>query len=63
MWNAIRKMINKSKFCVVYYDEKYLPPRRKNSRRDLFDYQPRSGTAVAYGYAVKKKKEIINVFE
>jgi len=58
-----QEMINKSEFCVVYYDEKYLPPRRKNSRRDLFDYQPKSGTAVAYGYAVKKKKEIINVFE
>ena len=57
-----QEMINHSKFCVVYYDENYLPPRRKNSRRDLFDYQPKSGTAVAYDYAVKKKKEIINVF-
>ena len=56
-----QEMINNSKFCVVYYDENYLPPRRKNSRRDLFDYQPKSGTAVAYDYAVKKKKEIINV--
>ena len=55
-----QEMINHSKFCVVYYDENYLPPRRKNSRRDLFDYQPKSGTAVAYDYAVKKKKEIIN---
>lgn len=36
-------------------------PRHKNSRRDLFDYQPKSGTTVAYDYAVKKKKEIINV--
>ena len=58
-----QEMINKSDFCVFYYDENYLPPRRKNSRRDLTDYQPKSGTAVAYGYAVKKKKEIINVFE
>ncbi len=56
-----QEMIIHSKFCVVYYDENYLPPRRKNSRRDLFDYQPKSGTAVAYDYAVKKKKEIINV--
>ena len=51
-----QEMINHSKFCVVYYDENYLPPRCKNSRRDLFDYQPKSGTAVAYDYAVKKKK-------
>lgn len=56
-----QEMINHSKFCVVYYDENYLPPRRKNSRRDLFDYQPKSGTVVAYDYAVKKKKIIINL--
>ena len=56
-----QEMINKSKFCVVYYDENYLPPRRKNSRRDLFDYQPKSGTAVAYEYALRKKKQIINI--
>ena len=57
-----QEMINQSKFCVVYYDKNYLPPRRKNSRRDLFDYQPKIGTAVAYDYVVKKKKEIINCF-
>ena len=57
-----QEMINKSDFCVVYYDENYLPPRRKNSRRDLTDYQPKSGTAVAYNYAIKKEKKIINVF-
>ena len=56
-----QEMINKSKFCVVYYDENYLPPRRKSSRRDLFDYQPKSVTAVAYDYAMKKKKHIINI--
>ena len=57
-----QEMINQSDYCIVYYDENYLPPRRKNSRRDLTDYQPKSGTAVAYEYAVKKKKEIINIF-
>lgn len=58
-----QEMINKSDFCVIYYDENYAPPRRRNSRRDLLDYQPKSGTMVAYNYAVKKKKEIVNVFE
>lgn len=57
-----QEMINQSNYCIVYYDDNYLPPRRKNSRRDLTDYQPKSGTAVAYEYAIKKKKEIINVF-
>lgn len=58
-----QEMINKSDFCIFFYDENYLPPRRKNSRRDLFDYQPKSGTGVAYDYAVKKKVKIINVFK
>ena len=56
-----QEMINHSKFCVVYYDENYLPPRRRNSKRDLFDYQPNSGTKIAYDYARKKKKIIINL--
>ena len=45
-----QEMINKSKYCVVYYDENYTPPRRK------------SGTKTAYDYAVKRKCEIINIF-
>jgi hypothetical protein len=56
-----QEMINHSKFCVVYYDENYLPPRRRNSKSDLTDYQPKSGTKVAYDYAMKKGKIIINV--
>ena len=55
-----QEMINKSTFCVVYYDETYSPPRRKNSRRDLTDYQPKSGTKLAYDYAEKKGLTIIN---
>lgn len=55
------EMIDKSKFAIVYYDENYAPPRRRNSRRDLTDYQPKSGTKIAYDYAVKKGKAIFNV--
>ena len=55
------EMIDKSTVCIVYYDEKYEPPRRKNSKRDLKDYQPRSGTQIAYEYAARKNKEIINL--
>lgn len=57
-----QEMINKSDFCIFYYDENYLPPRRKNSNRDLFDYQPKSGTGVAYEYAMKKKDiQVFNI--
>ncbi len=52
-------MIDQSNICIVYYNENYLPPERKNSRRDLLPYQPKSGTSVAYEYAQKKKKDII----
>ena len=55
------EMIDNSGYCVIYYDENYMPPRRKNSRRDLFDYQPNSGTKRAYDYAVKKNLKILNI--
>ena len=58
-----QEMINKSDFCVVYYDENYAPPRRRNSRRDLTDYQPKSGTGIAFDYAIKKNLIIYNIFE
>ena len=58
-----REMIDNSNFCVVYYDENYAPPRRKNSKRALTDYQPKSGTKIAYDYAVKKGIEIINILK
>ena len=53
-----QEMINKSDFCIVYYDENYTPPKRRNSRWDLTDYQPESGTKIAYDYAVKRKKKL-----
>lgn len=56
------EMINKSKFCVVYFDNEYLPPMRKKGIYDLADYQSKSGTKIAYDYAVKRKKTIINLF-
>ena len=55
-------MIDESAVCVVYYDESYAPSRRKHSRHDLFDYQPTSGTGVAYKYADRKKRRIINIY-
>ncbi len=57
-----QEMINKSDYCVVYYDENYLPQRRTYSRRSLADFQPKSGTHIAYDYAMKKKRKIINLF-
>lgn len=55
------EMIYKSDICIVYYKDSYLPPARKNSRRDLFYYQPKNGTGIAYKYTVQKKRRIINL--
>ena len=55
------EMINNSRYCICYYDENYMPPRRKNSRRDLTDYQPKSGTGIAFDYARKEELNIINL--
>ena len=44
------EMINKSQYCIVYYDEQNAPTTRK------------SGTKIALVYAVIKGKQIINIF-
>ncbi len=56
-----REMIKKSVCCICYYDENYAPARRKNSKKDLSDYQPKSGTRIAYDYAVKRCGKVINI--
>ncbi len=43
------EMINKSQYCIVYYDKSNTPITRK------------SGTKIALDYAIKKCKNIINV--
>ena len=59
-------MIDDSDFCIFYYNENYMPPKRKRTNRDLSTYQPKSGTRLAYEYAVRKSKDgektIINTF-
>ena len=43
------EMINKSQYCIIYYDEQGAPTTRK------------SGTKIALDYAIKKGKQIINM--
>ena len=56
-------MIEDSDFCIFYYDENYHPEMRKYSKKNCSFYQPKSGTKLAYIYAIRKKKTCINVFE
>ena len=46
------EMIDESAYCVFYYDKNYLPPTKTNS-----------GTKIAYEYALRKKKTVINLFK
>lgn len=43
------EMIKNSRFCIFYYNESYNPKSRK------------SGTKIAFEYALRLKKEIINI--
>ena len=43
------EMINKSHYCIVYYDEDNTPTTHK------------SGTKIALDYAIKRRKKIIRV--
>ncbi len=44
------EMIDKSDICVIYFDAEHKPKKRN------------SGTKIAYDYAERKKKTIINIF-
>ncbi len=44
-------MINDSDFCIFYYNKNYIPKTKT-----------KSGTKIAYEYALRKKKNIINLF-
>lgn len=45
-------MINVSDFCLFYYNKSYTPSSKT-----------KSGTAIAYNYAVKNSKTIINLYK
>ena len=54
-------MIRESEACIFYYDENYKPARRKPVKNSMNGCQPKSGTALAYEYAIARTK-VINVF-
>ena len=46
------EMIDKSAYCIFYYNENYASSLKSNS-----------GTKVAYKYALKRNKNIINLYK
>lgn len=55
------EMINKSTFCIFYYNENYIPKSKKQKNSSILK-QRNSGTKIAFEYATKKKKQIINLY-
>lgn len=57
------EMIDRSLYCVFYYDENYsLPPKRRVNHIVSVPQTRKSGTKIAFDYAKKKKKIIINLY-
>ena len=54
------EMIDSSTYCVFYYNENYTPPL---NRQALPSFKRTSGTKIAYTYATKKNKNIINLYK
>ena len=48
------------KIVIFFTKLKLLATKKKWAKRDLFAYQPQSGTALAYKFAQQKKKCINN---
>ena len=50
------EMIDSSIYCVFYYNESYVPKVNEKPKK-------KSGTKIAYNYAIKKNKKIINLYK
>ena len=50
-----QEMIDASDYCIFYYNPEYQPLRRKYSKRSVGYYQPKSGTKIAFEYAILRK--------
>ncbi len=55
-------MIIESDVCVFYYDVNYKPAMRKTTYNLTSSFQLKSGTALAFSFAKRKKKNIINLY-
>ena len=58
------EMIDLSAYCVFYYNESYIVPLRQQPKRSTFSQsKSNSGTKIAYSYALKRNKTIINLYK
>ena len=58
-------IIDQSDYCIFYYDKNYIPPIKIISKKRYvipITTSGKSGTEIAYKYALKKKKQTLNIF-
>lgn len=55
------EMIDRSTYCIFYYNENYVALSQQKSKHSLFTVR-RSGTKTSYQYAIQKGKVIINLY-
>ena len=55
-------MIDDSDICIFYYDSNYTPPQKLSCHK-MITRDCKSGTKIAFKYAIKKQKQIINFYE
>ncbi len=56
-------MIDMSSICLVYYNTEYTPPEKPQKSIFLPNRKSGSGTKLAFDYAKKKGKRIINILD
>ena len=56
-----KMMIDDSDLCVFYYNENYQPLQQIKSQYGLTTHQSRSGTAIAFQYARRNNRVIVNL--
>lgn len=58
-----RAMIAQSLVCVFYYDTDYRAISRRYVKNRIVTRETKSGTKIAYDFAVSQNSKIINLFE
>ena len=57
------EMIDNSTYCVFYYNENYVATLNQQGKKHTSPTQRNSGTKIAYHYAERKNKMIINLYK
>lgn len=57
-----RAMIRTSRYCIFYYNPLYTPRPCRRPKKETSAAPPMSGTQLAYQYAQKKRKILINLY-